>query len=48
MKLLVTGGCGFIGSNFIETCLKNKKNLKIVNVDTLLTGSNRKNFKNTY
>ena len=45
MKLLVTGGCGFIGSNFIETCLKNKKNLKIVNVDALLVGSNRKNLE---
>ena len=24
MKLLVTGGCGFIGSNFILQILKNK------------------------
>ena len=45
MKLLVTGGCGFIGSNFIETCFKNKKNLKIVNVDALLTGGNKKNLE---
>ena len=35
MNILVTGGCGFIGSNFIE-CIINKKNVnKIVNVDCL-------------
>ena len=25
MNLLVTGGCGFIGSNFIEMVLKSKR-----------------------
>ena len=44
-KVIVTGGNGFIGSNFIERCLKNTKNLKIVNVDALLTGSNKKNLE---
>lgn len=46
MKLLVTGGYGFIGSNFIKRCFKIKKKLKIVNVDALLTGSNVQNLKN--
>ncbi|MBU3911365.1 MAG: dTDP-glucose 4,6-dehydratase [Candidatus Omnitrophica bacterium] len=33
--LLVTGGCGFIGSNFIRYILKKYKNRKIVNIDKL-------------
>ena len=33
-KILVTGGCGFIGSNFIRTLLKNF-NSKIFNIDKL-------------
>ena len=32
MKLIVTGGCGFIGSNFIKFLLKNT-NYKILNID---------------
>lgn len=32
MKLIVTGGCGFIGSNFIKFLLK-KTNYKILNID---------------
>lgn len=31
--ILVTGGCGFIGSNFIEYINKNYNNLTIVNID---------------
>lgn len=31
--ILVTGGCGFIGSNFIELLNKNYKNILIVNID---------------
>ena len=33
MRLMVTGGCGFIGSNFIRLALK--KGYKIINVDSL-------------
>ena len=29
MRILVTGGLGFIGSNFIEYMLKNNQNLDI-------------------
>lgn len=35
MKLLVTGGAGFIGSNFIRYWLKNHKSDQIVNLDKL-------------
>ncbi|HDP16348.1 MAG TPA: dTDP-glucose 4,6-dehydratase [Candidatus Omnitrophica bacterium] len=35
MKLLITGGCGFIGSNFIRYMLKKYKNSKVVNIDKL-------------
>ena len=44
MKLLVTGGLGFIGSNFILHILKNYDDYSIVNVDAELYGSNRKNL----
>lgn len=33
MKLLVTGGLGFIGSNFIEYMLKTYPEIRIINVD---------------
>jgi nucleoside-diphosphate-sugar epimerase len=33
MKLLVTGGLGFIGSNFIEYMMKNYPEIQIINVD---------------
>lgn len=44
--LLVTGGCGFIGSNFINYMLgKYKgKGLKIVNIDALYYCANEKNI----
>jgi dTDP-glucose 4,6-dehydratase len=32
-NILVTGGCGFIGSNFLEYLKKHYKNVSIVNVD---------------
>jgi UDP-glucose 4,6-dehydratase len=34
-NILVTGGCGFIGSNFILYMLEKHKDILIVNVDTL-------------
>ena len=45
MKLLVTGGLGFIGSNFIINLLKNNKNHDITNIDDCLYGSNLMNVK---
>ena len=46
MKLLITGGLGFIGSNFILGILKNNPNLEIINLDAGFFGSNPQNLKN--
>lgn len=44
LKLLITGGLGFIGSNFILQVLKNNSNLEVTNLDACLYGSNRMNL----
>ena len=44
MKLLITGGLGFIGSNFILNILKQKPSFEIVNIDAELLGSNPDNL----
>ena len=44
-NLLVTGGSGFIGSNFIEYILKKYKNLKVYNLDNLTYAGNVSNTK---
>ncbi|MFH1540650.1 MAG: dTDP-glucose 4,6-dehydratase [Elusimicrobiota bacterium] len=44
MNILVTGGCGFIGSNFILHILKKYKNYKIVNLDKLTYAGNEENL----
>jgi dTDP-glucose 4,6-dehydratase len=43
MKILVTGGLGFIGSNFILKLLRDSNDYHIINVDAGLDGSNTKN-----
>lgn len=45
MKLLVTGGMGFIGSNFIRMLLAQNDRYQIVNLDKLSYGSNPANLK---
>ena len=45
MKLLVTGGAGFIGSNFILYWLKNYPNDQIVNLDSLTYAGNLENLQ---
>ena len=45
MKLLVTGGLGFIGSNFILKILNEQMDFSVINVDAELFGSNKKNFR---
>lgn len=44
MKILVTGGCGFMGSNFIHYMLKNT-DYQIINYDGLTYSTNPKNLK---
>ncbi|KKR50261.1 MAG: dTDP-glucose 4,6-dehydratase [Microgenomates group bacterium GW2011_GWC1_41_8] len=44
MKLLVTGGAGFIGSNFIRYWLKNHSEDSIVNLDALTYAGNLENL----
>ena len=44
MKLLVTGGLGFIGSNFILKLLNETNEFDIINVDAELYGANKKNL----
>ena len=44
-KLLVTGGAGFIGSNFIHYWLKTHPNDEIVNLDKLTYAGNLENLK---
>jgi len=43
MKLLVTGGCGFIGSNFVRYMIENV-DCEIVNLDLLTYAGNRENL----
>lgn len=45
MKLLVTGGAGFIGSNFIRFMLGNNPEVKIINLDLLTYAGNPENLK---
>ena len=45
MKILVTGGAGFIGSNFIRSWLKNNPEDEIINLDILTYAGNPENLK---
>lgn len=44
VKILVTGGCGFIGSNFIRRHLEKKPRDEIVNLDKLTYAGRRENL----
>ena len=57
MKLLVTGGAGFIGSCFVRHMLNNHPDYKIINLDALTYAGNiatlreflgKRNFKFVY
>ena len=45
MKLIVTGGYGFIGSNFILYWLKKHRKDEIINVDKLTYAADPDNLK---
>jgi dTDP-glucose 4,6-dehydratase len=45
MKLLVTGGAGFIGSNFIHLLLRERPDWQVVNYDKLTYAGNLENLK---
>lgn len=45
MNLLVTGGLGFIGTNFVRYMLRTHPKLKITNIDKMGLGSNPANLK---
>ncbi|MEX0884890.1 MAG: dTDP-glucose 4,6-dehydratase [Phycisphaeraceae bacterium] len=44
--LLVTGGCGFIGSNFIRFVLDRRPGVQIINLDALTYSGNPENLAN--
>lgn len=44
MHLLITGGCGFIGSNFVQHMLDKHTDLVVVNLDKLTYAGNRRNL----
>lgn len=44
MKLLITGGAGFIGSNFIRYMLKKYRGYEIINLDALTYAGNLENL----
>ena len=44
-KILITGGMGFIGSNFIRYMLKKYPNYKIINLDKLTYAGNPENLR---
>ncbi|MFH0735654.1 MAG: dTDP-glucose 4,6-dehydratase [bacterium] len=45
-SILVTGGAGFIGSNYINYILNKKDDIKIINMDKLTYAGNLENLKN--
>lgn len=43
-NIIVTGGCGFIGSNFIRMALAGRKDWRIINLDALTYAGNPENL----
>ncbi|HAA52013.1 MAG TPA: dTDP-glucose 4,6-dehydratase [Planctomycetaceae bacterium] len=48
VRLLVTGGCGFIGSNFIRWLLADDPNVTVVNFDKLTYAGNPENLASVF
>ncbi len=47
MQIVVTGGCGFIGSNFVLYMLETYPDIQIVNLDKLTYAGNLENLQDT-
>ncbi len=47
-RILVTGGAGFVGSNFIKLILAKYSDYQIINVDALTYAGNLENLKDTW
>lgn len=45
MKILITGGCGFIGSNFVRYILNEYPHYEIINLDALTYAGNLENLR---
>jgi len=45
MNVLITGGCGFIGSNFVRSVLRQKSNCRLINLDKLTYAGNPENLR---
>eukprot|EP00362_Geleiidae_sp_MMETSP1317_P000525 CAMPEP_0201281600 /NCGR_PEP_ID=MMETSP1317-20130820/3460_1 /ASSEMBLY_ACC=CAM_ASM_000770 /TAXON_ID=187299 /ORGANISM="Undescribed Undescribed, Strain Undescribed" /LENGTH=67 /DNA_ID=CAMNT_0047591893 /DNA_START=430 /DNA_END=630 /DNA_ORIENTATION=+ len=43
--VLVTGGCGFIGANFVRLVLEARKDWRVINLDKLTYAGNLENLQ---
>jgi dTDP-glucose 4,6-dehydratase len=48
MEILMTGGCGFIGSNFVRYILKSREDVKVINIDNLTYAGNLANLMDVH
>ena len=44
MDILITGGCGFIGSNFVRYLFKKRRDVRVINIDELTYAGNLANL----